>query len=86
MVSRVGVTGGSGELGKNQQYHAVRYTLHGYRELQIYRSFNTIVFLFFFCRAERANEVYSDLKPITRCHSYAIQYKYNYKCTTCDFT
>ena len=77
MVSRAGVTGESGELGKNQQYHAVQYILSSYRLSDIDN---------FFCRAERANEVYSDLKPITRCHSYAIQYKYNYKCTTCDFT
>lgn len=41
---------------------------------------------YYLCRADKANGVYPDLKPITRCHSYAIQYKYNYKCTTCDFT
>ena len=62
--------GGSGELGKNE---------HAILDQDIHINDQH------FCRADKANEVYPDLKPITRCHSYAIQYKYNYKCTTCDF-
>ncbi len=36
-------------------------------------------------RGQKANSVYPQLEPISRCHSYEISYKYTYLCTTCDF-
>ncbi|XP_063686927.1 germ cell nuclear acidic protein-like [Bolinopsis microptera] len=38
--------------------------------------------------ARRVNTKYPELPPVSRCHSYQIQYKYNYKCSEgwCNYT
>lgn len=36
-------------------------------------------------RGQKANSKFSELVPISRCHSYEISYKYIYQCTRCDF-
>lgn len=34
--------------------------------------------------ARQANMKLPDLPPITVCHNYAIEFKYTYKCVSCD--
>ncbi|KAK4310369.1 hypothetical protein Pmani_018062 [Petrolisthes manimaculis] len=36
--------------------------------------------------ASRAKQTFPDLPPITRCHSYAIQCRYTYRCTRCSYS
>jgi len=36
-------------------------------------------------RAFKAMEVFPELPPIKRCHSYQVKSKYTYKCTGCGY-
>ena len=36
-------------------------------------------------RAKKVTIVHPGVNPVTRCHSFEIHYKHNYKCVTCDF-
>ena len=44
-----------------------------------------ILCMFFFYRADKVREKHPGLEPVTRCHSYEIQYKHYYKCIECSF-
>ena len=46
--------------------------------------YSDILFLFI-SSAAKAMKVHQDLPPISRCHTYEINYKYTYRCTKCGY-
>uniref|UniRef100_A0A8C4QJU6 SprT-like domain-containing protein n=1 Tax=Eptatretus burgeri TaxID=7764 RepID=A0A8C4QJU6_EPTBU len=59
----------------HEMCHAASWLLYGIRDGhgQMWQLF-----------ANKACLVHPELPPITRCHSYQIRYKYNYRCTSCQ--
>uniref|UniRef100_UPI00358FC84D germ cell nuclear acidic protein-like n=1 Tax=Myxine glutinosa TaxID=7769 RepID=UPI00358FC84D len=59
----------------HEMCHAASWVLHGIRDGhgQMWQLF-----------ARNACLVHPELPPITRCHSYGIRYKFNYRCTSCQ--
>lgn len=37
------------------------------------------------CRADKVQAAHPGLQPVSRCHSYSIQCKHQYKCVSCSY-